>query len=276
MRVDLHTHTTASDGDYAPPELVRLAVSRKLNLIAITDHDTTEGIAVAEQAAQGTTLTILPGIELSAEDESGDVHMLGYLINRNSPTLQNNLKRFRERRYDRARQIVERLADMGLPVDWERVRDLADGAIGRPHIAEAMIEAGHVGTKADAFRLYLGNDAPAYIARERLSPEQSIHLIHRAGGVAVLAHPGLLPKPIAMVERLVPAGLDGVEVIHPKNPENVRLNLRALAQRHDLIMTGGSDFHRPEDDGRLLLGTLPPPDGCVAALRQRAQRYTSD
>lgn len=270
-------HTAASDGQYAPADLVTLARQRGLDVIAITDHDTTEGYQEARQAVfmTGSPLEILPGIELSAEDESGDVHMLGYLFDADAPHFQQQLEHFRQDRFYRAEKIVRRLDALGLPVAWRRVVEIAGGgAIGRPHIARALVEAGYVNSIAEAFERYIHNGGPAYVARRRMSPEEAIALIHGAGGVAVMAHPALVPGYLALLkERLIPAGLDGVEVVHPKNPEAVRLDLRGLARQHDLVMTGGSDFHRPEEDGTLLLGTLTPPEGCVQRLRERARRY---
>ncbi|MFN8565467.1 MAG: PHP domain-containing protein [Anaerolineae bacterium] len=273
MRADLHLHTNASDGQYRPAELVELA--RKFDVIAITDHDTTDGVEEAQQAAAryGAPI-VIPGIELSAEDADGDVHMLGYYIDIHNQSFQDTLARFRENRYRRGQKMVEILTAMGMPLDWNRVAAIAgDGAIGRPHIARAMLEAGYVESVKDAFNRYIGNDGPAYVARTRLTPEESVALIHSAGGVAVLAHPGLLNDYRAMIRRLVAVGLDGVEVNHPANDEATRLDLRGIATTNHLIMTGGSDFHGPQVKPDTMLGMVSPPDGVVDALRQTAARY---
>jgi predicted metal-dependent phosphoesterase TrpH len=278
MRVDLHMHTTASDGQYAPAELVSLAARRGLDVIAITDHDTTDGVAEAQRAAATGLPLVIPGIELSAEDmvddRLSDVHILGYYIDTQNPDFQRQLQQFRTDRFTRGERIVQRLSELGMPLRWARVLEIAEsGAIGRPHIAKAMVEAGYVNSVSEAFERFIYNGGPAYVARKRMSPEEAIALIHSAGGVAVMAHPGLVRNYESLLrERLIPAGLDGVEVVHPKNPEVVRLNLRGLAQHYNLIMTGGSDFHAPEEDGSLLLGTLTPPEGCVAALKARARK----
>lgn len=274
MRVDLHLHTTASDGQYAPTALISLARQHGLEVIAITDHDTTAGIKEAQEAAAATgSPLIIPGIELSAEDAAGDVHVLGYYIDVEANAFQDRITRFRKDRYSRGERIVERLAALGMPLDWARVLAIADGgAIGRPHIARAMVEAGYVESVRQAFDRYLYNGGPAYVARSRLTPEEAIDLIHSAAGVAVLAHPGLLADYITMVNRLIRAGLDGVEVVHPANPENVRLNLRALAQKHHLIMTGGTDFHGLDVKEGVLLGSVTPPPGCVIALQERKKQ----
>lgn len=274
MRVDLHLHTNASDGQYSPTELVNLAREYSLEVIAITDHDTTDGIREAQEASQISGMPlVIPGIELSAEDSTGDVHVLGYHIDLESAYFEERLAAFRADRYSRGQRILQRLAGLNLPLDWERVLAIADGgSIGRPHIARAMLEAGYVESVRDAFDRYLHNGGPAYVARARLSPEEAVELIHSAAGVAVLAHPGLLPDYAAVIRRLVPVGLDGVEVVHPSNLENVRLNLRALAQQHNLIMTGGTDFHGPKVKEHVTLGSVTPPDGCVAALQARARQ----
>lgn len=270
LRVDLHLHSTASDGQLSPSEVVQLARARRMDVIALTDHDTTAGIAEAQQAAGGQ-LIVLPGIELSAEDARRDVHLLGYLINPQEDSLQAQLAYFRQERLRRAERIAGRLAELGRPIAWEQVLSQAGGgAVGRPHIARVMVEAGYVDSVDQAFDQYLHNGGPAYVWRQRLSPEAAITLIHSAGGAAVLAHPGSLPDYAAVIERLVPAGLDGIEVIHPKNTELVRENLRALALRYGLITTGGSDFHGPDTEP---IGAVTPPPGCVDALRQRVARY---
>lgn len=276
MRIDLHTHTTASDGLYTPAALLALAKRQKLDSIAITDHDTTSGVEEALQIALHRKPHIIPGIELSAEDEidgrARDVHILGYFIQLDDNHFQEQLSQFRQDRYQRAEKISQRLEALNMPLAWERIVSIAEGgAIGRPHIARALVEAGYVESIGEAFSRYLYTGGPAYIARRRMSPEEAIALIHSAGGAAVMAHPALVANYLALIrERLVPAGLDGVEVVHPKNPPNDRLNLYGIARQYQLIPTGGSDFHAPEEDGTILLGHLNPPEGCVEALEARA------
>jgi predicted metal-dependent phosphoesterase TrpH len=266
-------HTTASDGVLSPEVLVQLARKRKLDVIAITDHDTTGGIGTAQAESNGIPI-VIPGIELSAEHQGADVDILGYCIDPTNTILQSRLALSRKNRITRAGAMVERLADLGAPVRMERVLELANGgSVCRPHIARALVEAGHVEGLQDAFERYLGNGAPAYIPGNKLTPGEAIDLIHTAGGVAVLAHPALVPNYAALIEMLIPLGLDGVEVAHPKNSNPVRANLRGIAKKHDLIMTGGSDFHRPEADS---LGSVTPPAGCVAQLRARAEVYRAN
>lgn len=267
LRLDLHLHTTASDGLLKPSEVVQLAHKHHLNAIAITDHDTTAGVAEAQQVAAGSPL-VIPGIELSAAEGSTDVHVLGYYVQHEGAAFQAELAQFQADRLSRGYDMVEKLIALGKPIEWERVLTMAaGGAVGRPHVARALLEVGHVASVAEAFQLYLHTGGPAYVSRQRLSPEDAIRLIHRAGGVAVLAHPALLPDYAALIERLVPSGLDGVEIMHPKNNTTVRANLRGLALRHNLIITGGSDFHRPEDS----FGGYRPPQDVLHRLRERAQ-----
>lgn len=275
MRVDLHMHTNASDGQYSPAELIELV--RDFDVIAITDHDTTDGIEPAQQAAQKYGAPkVIPGVELSAEDAEGDVHVLGYHIDIHNPHFQDTLTHFRKARFDRGRLMLEKLAEMGMPLDWDALVASAGGAaIGRPHIARALLAAGYVESVKDAFDRFIGNEGPAYVARARLTPEQSVELIHRAGGVAVLAHPGLLKDYRAMLMRLVAVGLDGVEVSHPSNSEQVRLDLRGIAVASSLIMTGGSDFHGPKVKPDITPGMISPPEGAVDALALAAKRYAA-
>ena len=275
MRLDLHLHTNASDGQYTPAELIELA--RQFDVIAITDHDTTEGVEPAQIVArQYGAPRVIPGVELSAEDDAGDVHVLGYYIDIYNVALQERLTHFRDTRYQRGKLMLDKLAALGMPLDWERVVAIAEGgAIGRPHIARALLEAGYVESVRDAFDRYIGNDGPAYVARARLSPEESVQLIHHAGGAAVLAHPGLLADYRAMILRLIAVGLDGVEVVHPSNNEAVRLDLRGIAVASSLVMTGGSDFHGPNIKPDISLGMVSPPEGAVEALELAAKRYAS-
>ena len=269
LRLDLHLHTTASDGLLKPSAVVQLARKHRLNAIAITDHDTTDGIAEAQHVAAGSPV-VIPGIELSAAEGNLDVHMLGYYVQPADAVFQTKLAQFQMDRLSRGFEMVEKLVALGKPIAWERVVAIADGgAVGRPHVARAMVEAGYVSSVAEAFQVYLYTGGPAYISRLRLSPEDAIRLIHQAGGVAVLAHPALVQDYETLTERLIPAGLDGVEVVHPRNTEGVRANLRGLAVRYNLIMTGGSDFHRRDD----AFAAYQPPQDVLKRLRERVAQY---
>ncbi len=244
------------------------ARQRQLNAIALTDHDTTSGIAEAVDAARGFPV-IVPAIELTATDPNREIHILGYYIQPEDPTLQATLQRRQAERAERARRIVARLQELGLSLEWEGVQALAGcGTVGRPHIARALRRAGYVGTVSEAFDRYLGDGRPAHIAHPIFLAEEAIALIHQAGGAAVLAHPGLAPDYTALIERLVPAGLDGIEAYHPGHGASVRANLRGMAARFNLVITGGSDFHRPGDP----MGGEHPPATCLRDLRLRAGR----
>lgn len=273
MRADLHAHTTASDGQQSPEEVVHLATQAFLNVIAITDHDTTAGIAPAQLAAGGL-IEIIPGIEIGSRTRDDVIDILGYFIDPQHADLQARLEFFRRNRSERGQQIVERLAQLRVPVDWARVLEIAGGdTVGRPHIAQAMVEAGHVESVKAAFDRYLASDRPGYVARQTFSPEEAVALIHAAGGAAVLAHPVYVRDFPTVVERLVPAGLDGIEVYYPDHTPDIEWCAGELAQHFGLIMTGGSDFHGLNMTGKAMLGAALAPPGAVEALRERSRRY---
>lgn len=266
-RVDLHSHTIFSDGALAPEAVVALAVERGLAALAITDHDSVEGVPRAREAA-GSAIELVPGIEVSSMLEGLDLHMLGYYLDPADDELLETLARFRTERLDRALQMVERLAALGVAVDRDQVLALAGpGVVGRPHVAEALLRAGHVETMDDAFRLFLGAHGPAFVQRPAFRPEQAIALIHAAGGVSVLAHPGAgLSERV--VEHLAAARLDGIEVWHPQHGMASVRRYHALAAKLGLLETGGSDFH---DQGRgVNLGELPVPASVLGPLKQAA------
>lgn len=211
---------------------------------------------------------MIPGIEISCSGDAGEeIHMLGYYLNPEAPALVEALQKQQQQRVHRAQAILERLADLGAHLDWNAVLAQSAGeSIGRPHVARALIQAGHVGSIHEAFDRYLRAGRPAYVAGKRLSPADAIGVIHAAGGVAVLAHPGLLSHPEQWAAL---PGLDGLEVMHPAHNSDTRANLRGLARRLGLIITGGSDFHRPED---ALASQHIPPD-TLRRLREQAERY---
>lgn len=272
-RADLHTHTTASDGQQTPAELIRLALAQRLDAVAITDHDTTAGIAPAQSAAH-TRLMVIPGIEIGARSGPDKIDILGYWIDAQHHDLQIRLETFRQNRQQRARQMVARLAAQGMPLDWKRIEALSGGeSVGRPHIAQALVEAGYVASSQEAFERVIGSRGPAYVPRDTISPEEALRLIHAAGGAAVLAHPVYVSDFPAVVARLVAAGLDGIEVSYPDHTPDIEAQARQLAQQYDLVMTGGSDFHGLNRADKAALGSCLAPPGSVEALRQRAARY---
>ena len=271
--VDLHLHTTASDGRLSPRELVRMVADRGLKQISISDHDTTEGLAEAFQEAEAHTgLRIIPGIELSTDIPGDEIHMLGYFIQYHEEPFQEILRRFRRGRIDRARQMVEKLVALGIELEWERVQEIAgDGAVGRPHIALALVEKGYCKEPKDAFPEYLGRNGAAYVERSKLTPAEAIQMLLKVGGVPVLAHPAYLSDLEARMPELKAAGLLGMEVHYAKFPPDKIEYLKHLATEYDLIPCGGSDFHGLGNTDEALPGSMGPPLSTVELLEEAAQ-----
>lgn len=269
--VDLHTHTTYSDGLLSPAALVEEAAARGLRVLALTDHDTVAGIAEAQAAGDRLGVEVVPGVELSTSFGQGDgVHLLGYLMDIEHPLLLEGLAGYAQARAERMVRMIERLRQCGAPVDPERVHTIAGhGTLGRPHLARALVEAGYATDLPDAFTRYLGWGKPAYVPRPLVAPRDAIALVRAAGGVTVLAHPFYLDDLENVLDRLVPAGLAGLEVDYGSYTPEEREILRDIAARRGLIATGGSDFHGLDVAGRDL-GGVPVPLSAVAALRQAA------
>ena len=265
--VDLHIHTAASDGQYGPTEIVAMACSAGLKTIAITDHDSIAGIQEALDAAERSGLELIPGVEINSEAKGRSFHVLGYYIDHLNEVLVSELATLCDSREWRARRVVEKLATLGAPVRWERVLELAGGdSIGRPHIAEAMVEQGYVSTVREAFEDYLARGRPGYVQRPRLTPEEAIELILSSGGVPVLAHPlGMLNY----VPGLMRAGLLGLEAYYSGYSDEDSHLIAAEARRHGLIATGGSDYHGPLVTPGIELGQVPVPPSVVRELRAR-------
>lgn len=273
--VDLHTHTTHSDGTLEPADLVREAVARGLGAIAITDHDTVSAIAPATATAE-TEIEIVPGVELSSSAAGREVHVLGYFVDTDHPVFVDRLRVLSEGRVDRIARIVDRLDELGRPVSLERVQELAGtGSIGRPHVARVMIEAGHVASVGEAFDRYIGMGGPAFVPRARFTPEEAVALVLVAGGVPVLAHPWTTGDPEGIVARLLPVGLLGLEVDYGEYDDERRAGLRALAAREGLIATGGSDYHGPGFRAGRDLGQPPVPATVVERLRAAATHQST-
>jgi len=262
---DLHVHTTASDGEYRPAEIVAMARDLGLSTIAITDHDSVSGVQEAVDAARGIRLEVVPGVEINAEWKGRSYHILGYYIDYRSEALTSELKRLCDSREWRAHKVIDKLASLGAPVRWERVLELAEGgSIGRPHIAEAMVERGHVTTIRAAFDEFLARGRAAYVSRPRLTPREAIALILSVGGLPVFAHPlGMLHT----VPRLMQAGLVGLEVYYSGYSEEDTRLIAAEARRHGLIATGGSDYHGPNVTPGIELGQVPVPPSVMKELR---------
>lgn len=271
-------HSTASDGVYSPAEVVNIALTNNVDVIALTDHDNVSGVGLAQEAAADKKLEVISGVELSAEDEQTDRHILGYLFDVQNEPLLAMLATLRNARVNRIEQMVQKLAALGIVVSLERVHKLAgDGSVGRPHLARIMLEEEQVGSVQEAFDKYIGDGGPAYVPHYRLAPQQAIDLIHSAGGIAVLAHPGHYEDFSTIIEMLVPCQLDGIEVYYFDHTRETITRLEGLANRYNLLKTVGSDFHRREGDGSARIGSVkaPPDLKIIESMRERAHSYQS-
>jgi 3',5'-nucleoside bisphosphate phosphatase len=243
QKADLHIHTTASDGLLSPEEVVRWASVKRLTAIGITDHDTVNGIIPAMEASSKYGIEVIPGIELSTLYEEEEIHILGYCIDYKAEWFLEALKKIQNSRYERASKIVSKLNDMGINITLEQVKNIADnGAIGRPHIARAMIVKGYISNIKDAFKGYIGKGCPAYVERYKLSCWEAIEMIDGLGGVSVLAHPGLIKNKIHM-GKIIDLGISGIEVYHTKHDDETIRDSLAIAGARKLLITGGSDCH---------------------------------
>lgn len=258
-RADLHTHTTASDGKLSPSDLVKKAQGRGLTAVAVTDHDTIDGLSEAVVVGDTIGMEIIPGVELSVTVAGQEIHLLGYYFDPSHSRLTAHLAAFRERRAERGRQIVILLNRLGLRLDMEDVLVHAeDGVVGRPHIAQALVATGQVVSYEDAFERYLKDFGPAYVAKPVFPASDAVSMLHEAGGLASLAHPGSRIDGRSM-KQLIRAGIDAVETIHPSHSPALTDRYKDLARKYGLIETGGSDYHgfRPEEDDNLLRYSVP-------------------
>lgn len=269
-RIDLHSHTTASDGLLDPAELVAHAVTGGVTTLAVTDHDTVAGLPAAQAAADDAGVSLLGGVELTVQVPHGSMHLLGYLPPAAASTLAGALAGLTALRTERIRAIVDRLDALGVPVAWERVRALAAGQLGRPHVAAALVEAGHSTSIQDAFDRWLADGRPGHVPQRGLEPTEAVRLVTSVGGVAVLAHPASLRLPArhlqSVAQRLAAAGLAGIEVHRPEHTPEQRDQYNAVARRLRLLPCGGSDFHRR--DGPFALGDTGVP-GLAADIADR-------
>jgi predicted metal-dependent phosphoesterase TrpH len=275
--IDLHLHTLASDGRLTPTELVQLVVKQGLETVSITDHDSTEGLAEAYEAAKEfPDLRIIPGIEMSADIPGDEVHILGYFLDYEDSAFQATLTEFRRGRVERAQMMVEKLDTLGVHLEWERVQHFAgDGAVGRPHIALAMVEAGYCKEPKDAFDEYLGRTGLAYAERPKMTPAEGVTLIKEVGGVPVLAHPTFMNDMEGGISMLKQTGLLGMEVYYAKYDDDTVRHLARLAREYDLIPCGGSDFHGLGNSDEAMPGTLGPPEETIELLEAAAAKAKS-
>ena len=276
--IDLHLHTLASDGRLTSTELIQMVVKNGLKTISVTDHDSTEGLAEAYEAAKEfPDLRIIPGIEMSADIPGDEVHVLGYFLDYHDEEFQAQLTEFRMGRVGRAQVMVEKLDALGKPVEWERVMHFAgDGTVGRPHIALAMVEAGYFKEPKEAFEEYLGNDGLAYYDRPKLAPAAGVEMIKKVGGVPVLAHPTFMNDMESGIANLKKVGLMGMEVYYAQYDDDTVRHLARLAKEYDLIPCGGSDYHGMGNSGEPLPGTLGPPEETIALLEEAAAKSKSE
>ncbi len=277
--VDLQSHSTYSDGTCTPREIVELAAQAGLAAVALTDHDTVAGVPEFIDAGSELGVETLPAIELSVTAAQARVDILGYLIDPASRPLTELIQQARAYRAERLPEMLEALDEADVPLEREAVEAIAGGtAIGRPHIAQALVAAGHAGSVGEAFDELIGRGQPGYVPKRRLDPAEAIEAIHAAGGVAVLAHPCLIhpAQLMPVLDALTPRGLDGLEVYYSAHDaEHVRA-FTQIAEARGLVKTGGSDFHgenRPEIQLGTGRGDLAVPYDCVEALKQRAKRY---
>ena len=245
-RIDLHIHTIYSDGLDSPAEVLEIVRRRELLAFSICDHDNLQGYFETKKLLQDGDPELIPGVELSAGNYDEDIHILGYFFDPHSLNLEETLAEMRRRRDGRGRKMLSKLKEMGIDISYDLVREIAgNSAIARPHIADALLKVGAIRSYESAFTNYIGHDGPAYVAKENLSPGEAIDLIHRASGLAILAHPGIGGAEKFM-EEFIKLGIDGIEIYHPKHNLKRRQAYSHFAEKNSLVVTGGSDYHGRE------------------------------
>jgi 3',5'-nucleoside bisphosphate phosphatase len=272
--VDLHIHSTASDGRYTPAEIVRMAVTTGLTVIALTDHDTIDGLVPAKEAARGfPALTLIPGVELSTDVPNGEVHVLGYFINYTDQEFKDSLERMRNSRANRTDKMVAKLKELGCDIELERVREIAgNGALGRAHVAQALLEKGYTSSFKDAFSKYIGHGCPAYVVREKLTPAEAVKLVLKANGLPVLAHPYTALNPEEVIKELKTVGLVGMEVYYAGYLPSEMNMLLNMAEKYELIPTGGTDYHGIDTASDITIGGTDVPIQSVKQLIALAEQ----
>jgi predicted metal-dependent phosphoesterase TrpH len=258
---DLHVHTSVSDGKYSPEAIVKKAAALGLKYLAICDHDSVDGIAPALEAAKKfPQLTVIPGVEISTLAVGSEVHMLGYFVDYNDFAFKKLLAELSDSRVGRAQAMVAKLNELGIDIQWARVQELAgDGTIGRPHIANAMLEKGYVSTFKEAFDKYIAQGGPAYVERSKITPAEAVGIIIQARGLPVLAHPFTIIEPELLIKELKEAGLVGIEVYYDNYSPDERKALAEIAAKYGLIAAGGSDYHGIDEAAETLLGESGTP-----------------
>lgn len=267
-RIDLHVHTVCSDGGFTPRQAVELAASKGLKAIAIADHDSLEGLPEANKAADQAGITLVPGVELSSSLDGKDVHVVGLFVDSTDEVLKSFLEDFRNLRKERAREIVKRVNKFDVNLDFEEVEKAAKGGtMGRPHVADALLNIGAVSTHKEAFVRFLGFDGPAYVPKTPYNPEKAIELIHQAGGLAILAHPGITFRfSEEQMHDVMSMGMDGMEVRHPRHGKDMDAKLEGMALARGYLRSGGSDCHGGFRE-ELFLGNYTVPAKYLDELR---------
>ena len=273
-KVDLHIHSTASDGRFSPADIVQKAAERRLAFIAIADHDSVAGIAPALVAAKAFPwLRVIPSIEISTDVPHGEAHVLGYFIDYTSHKLLATLARFRNSRRKRAQGMVAKLEKLGIHIEWQRVQEIAgSGTMARPHIAQAMLEKGYITSLKEAFTKYISQGGPAYVEREKMTPVEAVALILGANGLPVLAHPLTINDPEKVIIELKAAGMVGIEAYYGDYSADEVSRLVNLADRHNLIATGGSDYHGLDASSETMIGGVDVPTESVERLIALAEQ----
>lgn len=268
IRAELHSHSTYSDGAFDPETVALMCAEQNVELWALTDHDTCQGCAEAAAAAREYGIEFVPGIEVSAFADRS-IHVLGYGVNPEAPVLRQYSERRLAARHDRMQLMIARLEELGVGVDFDHVKALAgEGAIARPHLARALVDAGHVASMQEAFDRWISNDGAAYVETPWPKVEDAIEMIEAAGGFAVLAHPGIYDRD-HLIPGWIEAGLAGIEVRHPKHTPQDRVRYTTLAEQHGVLMTGSSDYHGPDHLSATFFGQVDLPEAWVDRFRAR-------
>jgi len=274
--VDLHLHSTASDGRFSPAELVHKALERGLTVIALADHDSVDGISPALEAARAfPQIRVIPAVEINTDVPQGEAHILGYFIDYSNHELKTTLEKMRRSRWERAQGMIAKLRGLGININWQRVKEIVGSStIGRPHIALAMLEKGYITSIREAFSQYIGRDGPAHVERKKITPLKATELVLRTNGLPVLAHPLTVGDPEVMIIELKAAGLIGVEAYYDGYSSDEKRWLENLATKYNLITTGGSDYHGLDDSSETMIGGVEVPLEAVEQLMALAKQQT--
>lgn len=274
VKIDLHSHTNYSDGFNSPIELIDKARGKGIEVLSITDHDNLAAIPEASEYGRKAGVEIIPGVEISSDIMDREIHILGYFVEPGNPELERYLEFFRAERLKRADRIVRKLNTLGMPLKLDDVMKIAkNSAVGRPHIAQAMVERGFINSYFEAFNKYIGNGCEAYEKKVHVSPRSAFKIISDSGGLSFIAHPGAMPEQI--LKELIESGVDGIEVIHPSHSPQLVKFYRGIVNEYFLLESGGSDYHGGKREDEKNLGKFYVNTSVVDAMRQRLLRNTA-